>query len=351
MPRLSADIQQFFDAAAIRCCNVEAPLRGHGAPVSKTGPDVDQDPKSAAWLQEMGFNLFAMANNHIHDYGDEGLLATQQAFGVSNVMGIGTEDEAYAMLIKEVDGIRYGFLAYGENGYGALNGDREIGYAWINHARVQDDIAQHKTQVDILIIQVHGGVEMLDVPIPEWKQRYKELIDFGADIIVGHHPHVVQGVETYRDKLICYSLGNFCFDYLSNHPQWNIGGLLQIEVSEGKIVQHKLHITEKTSNEIKLWESNRAAQKIQELSDKLNGSAYITYVNREVLHLWRAHHVKYYAKAVNGITDYSLISILKHIKRLLSRRKVDHNMIWHNLFIESNLWLVQRAIGQIKDKR
>lgn len=349
-PRFSVELERIVNDSEIRCCNVEAPLRGSGASVRKTGPLVDQDPKSADWLHALGFNLFSLANNHIHDFGDNGLRATQQAFGLENVIGVGTEEEAYALHIKNIDGIRYGFLSYGENGYGALNGDRTIGYAWVNHTRVNRDIATSKAQVDFLIVQVHGGVELLDVPIPEWKQRYYEIIDRGADIVIGHHPHVIQGIETYKNKPICYSLGNFCFDYPSNHPQWNIGGLLQIEVQDGKMLTCKLHVLEKNGENVHLWNSDLSEKKISELNDKLAGDSYEEYVNQEALTLWNKHHVKYYAKAVNGLVDYSVIGILKHLKRIVFHRKTDRSMMWHNLFIESNLWLVQRAIKHLKDR-
>lgn len=350
-PRISAEIEHIFNEAVIRCCNVEAPLRGFGQTAHKTGPLVDQAPKSAEWLRAMGFNLFAMANNHIHDYGDDGLLATREAFGADNTIGIGTEEQAYAIHTQVIDGLRYGFLAYGENGFGALNGDRETGYAWINHPKVNDDIRTYKAQTDILIIQVHCGVEMLDVPIPEWRQRYRELIDLGADMIIGHHPHIVQGIETYKDRYICYSLGNFSFDYPSRHPEWNIGSLLQIEVRDGKIQKCELRISEKKGKQVELWDYERSARKVKELTAKLESEAYLTYIDKEALLLWNQHHRRYYAKAVNGLVDYSIIGVLKHFKRILLHRKIDHSMLWHNLFIESNLWLVQRAVNQLNSKQ
>ena len=88
----------------------------------------------------------------------------------------------------------------------------------------------------MLIVQVHAGVELLDVPIPEWRAKYRQLIDLGADVVIAHHPHVMQGIEEYKGKLICYSLGNFYFDYPSNHPQWNTGAMLTLDF------QHKQRV-------------------------------------------------------------------------------------------------------------
>lgn len=347
-PQFSTEIQQLFRASIMRCCNVEAPLQGAGKSVDKTGPLVYQAARAAEWLQELGFNLFALANNHIHDYGDEGLLATRNSFPIDSIVGAGREEDAYGMCAKTIDGIKYGFVAYGENGYGALNGDRNIGYAWVNHPRVDRDIARFKAQVDVLIVQVHAGVEMLDVPLPEWRKRFYEIMDQGADILIAHHPHVLQGIELYKDKPICYSLGNFYFEYPSDHPQWNIGGLLEIELKDAKFHHCNLHVVEKKDVSVVLWDKERANTLLERLNDKLSGSTYEQYVDREAVALWKKHHAQYYAKAVNGMVDYSFKGILKSIKRMVSSRKVDYNMMWHNLCIESNLWLVKRAIHRLK---
>src|SRR5690606_11862013 len=215
-PRFSSELQALFEQSTICCGNVEAPLQGVGKAIDKTGPLLTQKSAVPAWLNDLGFNLFVMANNHIYDYGEEGMLHSMQAFAGKDVIGVGDEEQAYGLLVKTIDNIRYGFLAYGENGYGALNGERTLGHAWINHPRVNTDIMRYRQQVDVLIVQVHAGVEMVDVPIPEWRERYRELIDFGADVVIGHHPHVVQGMEKYKEKYICYSLGNFYFDGIAN---------------------------------------------------------------------------------------------------------------------------------------
>jgi len=157
-PELSEELKALLFSADIRSCNVEAPLQGFGSPIAKTGPLVAQNPLAADWLIASGFNLFPMANNHIYDYGIEGLLHTMEAFPHDATLGVGTEEDAYDILVQTFDDVKYGFLAYGENGYGALNGDREAGHAWVNSPRVQEDIQRYKKMVDVLIVQVHAGM-------------------------------------------------------------------------------------------------------------------------------------------------------------------------------------------------
>jgi len=343
-PQFSKALKELFETAVVKSCNFEAPIQGYGKAIDKTGPLVAQNENAAKWIQELGFNCFSLANNHINDYGKEALLKTMEQFPESEILGVGNTDKAYGLKTKTIDNTIYGFLAYGENGYGALNADREFGHAWINAKRVNNDIQEYRKQVDVLIVQIHAGVELLDVPIPEWKDRYHELIDLGVDVIVAHHPHVVQGIEEYNGKLIAYSLGNFYFDYPSNHPQWNIGGLLELDFDEKKLTSYKLNIIEKRGQLIELKDDDYSQNFVNPLSKKLNDKDYEDYVNKKAVEDWEKHHASYYAKPFNGLSDYSLGKLLKHAKRSIFNRSVNYNLIWHNLFIESNKWLVERAI-------
>lgn len=343
-PEFSAPLTKLMSTAAIRCCNFEAPLKGFGHPIQKTGPLVSQDTQAPEILENLGFNLFSLANNHIYDYGEAGLRETLQVFPKGITMGVGDIQSAYALLVKEIQGIRYGFVAYGENGYGALNGDRAMGHAWVNHPRVNADIKRYKEQVDVLIVQIHAGVELFDLPIPEWKARFKEIIDLGADVIVGHHPHIIQGFEEYQGKMIFYSLGNFYFDYPSSHPQWNTGALLELNFQHKKLKSFEMHVIKKTGNQLALIPRVGAQKLMDELNTKLNSADYELSVNKRAVEEWDKHHIHYYAKPFNGLVGYGVVKILKHIKRCIFNSQVDYHMVWHNMFIESNKWLVERAI-------
>ncbi len=347
-PEFSPEVQAALHDAAIVSCNVEAPLRGYGKPCVKTGPLVDQHPEAADWLLGLGFNLFSLANNHIADFGPEALLATKNTFPEETVIGAGDIEEAYKLLVRVIDGVRYGFLAYGENGYGALNGDKKVGHAWVNKPGLDHEIRAYKEQVDILVVQVHAGVELLDVPIPEWRDRFREIIDSGADLLVAHHPHVVQGVEYYKGRAICYSLGNFYFDYPNNHPEWNKGAILTVDVVDKKIQTVHLDIVEKKGECISYCTTEQSRQKMEALNERLLGDSYQAYVDQQAVLLWNRYHKAYYAKVTNGLVDYSLKGVLKHLKRVIFNKRIDYNMLWHNLFIESNIWLVQRASNLLK---
>src|SRR5690606_4820916 len=121
-PQFSKELVELFNSAEIKSCNFEAPIKGFGHAIDKTGPLVAQHIDAPNWVQELGFNYFSLANNHINDYGQEALLKTMEQFPRTRLLGVGNEQEAYGLKIKTIDGTHYGFLSYGENGYGALNG-------------------------------------------------------------------------------------------------------------------------------------------------------------------------------------------------------------------------------------
>ncbi|HLT86770.1 MAG TPA: CapA family protein [Sphingobacterium sp.] len=351
-PVLSTELQEIFAENVIRSCNVEAPLRGKGQVIEKTGPSLNQRPDAARLLRTMGFNLFAMANNHIFDYGEEAMLHTISSLDKEETIGAGDKEQAYRLLVRTIDDIRYGFLAYGENGYGALDGKSTLGYAWVNHPRVNSDIAVYRATVDMLIVQVHAGVEMVDVPIPEWRDRYRELIDCGADIVIGHHPHIVQGMEYYKSKPIFYSLGNFYFDGIADTSIWNTGAILQLEVKDGQLSGFDFHVVEKSGKKLVLKPQNESKEVLEKRSEMMsNELEYLEYINTVAVKEWQKHHSNYYAKAFNGLSRYTFRSLLKHIKRLIFNRKIDYNIMWHNLAIESNLWIVRRAIERLHRKK
>ncbi|KGE14396.1 CapA family protein [Sphingobacterium deserti] len=350
-PSFSSELRALIAEQHICCCNVEAPLAGVGAADAKTGPTIQQRKEAPIWLRNLGFNLFAMANNHILDYGKEAMLQTMQAFG-EDAIGVGDEDQAYDMLVKNIDNIRYGFLAYAENGYGALNGDRSHGYAWVNHPRVNKDLARYKQQVDVLIVQVHAGVEMVDFPIPEWRNRYRELVDHGADIVIAHHPHVVQGQEIYKGKHIIYSLGNFYFDGITDTLAWRTGAALQLTVERGVIQQAELRLTRKDDTSVSLRSKEETALQLSALNEKLlDDSHYTKLVDDIAVDQWQRHHKNYYAKPFNGLSSYSFKALAKHIKRMVFNREVDYSLLWHNMEIESNFWIARRAIRKLQSKK
>lgn len=173
------------------------------------------DPKMTPALADAGFDVVSLANNHAWDYGRDALAET-----VNNVRGVGVltvgaganREAAHALTIVERNGLKIGFLAY----LGMLpplvpESDTLPSLAMASVEVIKEEVEAARDSVDILIVSLHAGKEMAPKPTARQKTFARAAIDAGADMVIGHHPHVVQEMETYRDKPICYSLGNFVF--------------------------------------------------------------------------------------------------------------------------------------------
>ena len=241
---VSDELKSLIQSCDFKVVNFEVPLK----------PDVKLPPQSRErffqnddtpdFLCGLGFNLFSQANNHAFDWGDEGFKKTKAALGDA-AFGAGTYEEAYKPKIVEVNGIKIGFLGLSFAAYTGVFDDvtnlEGLGCAYINDLRVNHDIMEAKKQVDYLFILPHDGIEYIDVPTPETIARYRDFIDYGADGVIGTHPHCPQGWEEYKGKPIFYSLGNFLFnskkgyDFRANKPHWYEGLCVVITIADGKL--------------------------------------------------------------------------------------------------------------------
>lgn len=241
--KVSDKLKNLISSSDFSVCNFEIPLKPDGLTAQKDR--YYQADDAPAFLEGLGFNLFSFANNHAFDYGVEGWQKTMNAFQ-SKPFGSGTYEDAYKIKIVEKDGIKIGFLAlcYAAR-FGVFDNltDRQ-GYAcaWIDDFCVNHIIIQAKREVDYLIVLPHDGIEYIDIPIPETIARYRDFIDYGADVVIGTHPHCPQGWEEYKGKPIFYSLGNFLFnsknDYsyrATNRPHWYEGLCVRIIINDGVI--------------------------------------------------------------------------------------------------------------------
>lgn len=159
------------------------------------------------WAKDMiaasGIEVCNVANNHSYDYYKDGYDDTVNA--ITNA-GMAALDETMPY-ITEIDGVEVVILS-GNYVHDAAKPQR-AGLALTNY--LIEQIKQYKRSDNIVIVSCHWGVELQTSPIPEQKTRAHSFIDAGADFVVGNHPHVIQGIEMYKDKYICYSLGNFAF--------------------------------------------------------------------------------------------------------------------------------------------
>jgi len=169
-------------------------------------------PDKVGHLKEAGFDVLNVANNHIMDLGPEGFNETLEVLYKNDLLFIGVRNQTFTepwAMVKKND-IAVGFLGYSSMGFSDPR--KGISINRINKAEIIADIRNLKSQCDVVIISLHWGFDNIQYPSPEQIALAHSLIDAGATVILGHHPHVIQGIERYRSGLIAYSLGNFQFD-------------------------------------------------------------------------------------------------------------------------------------------
>ena len=242
---VSDELKDLIQSCDLKVVNFEVPLRPDITLPPQKYERFWQNDDAPGFLQNLGFNLFSIANNHAFDWGEEGFKKTKAALGDA-AFGAGTYEEAYKVKIVEVNGKKIGFMALSFAAYTGVFDDvmnREgLGCAYINDLKVNHDIMEAKKNVDYLFILPHDGIEYIDVPLPETMARYRDFIDYGADGVIGSHPHCPQGWEEYKGKPIFYSLGNFLFnskdgyDYRAwNRPHWYEGLCVVMSISDGEL--------------------------------------------------------------------------------------------------------------------
>lgn len=203
-------------AADIAFGNLEAPFTDIGTKFEKTF-NFKVPPKIAPSLIHAGFDVVTLANNHILDYGMEGLRSTLQVLDSIGLAYCGAGlslEQAQRPAIIERNGYRVAFLGY------SLTFPEEF---WAtpttggtNYPRnLPANIAHANSLADLIVVTFHWGAEGSNYP-KDYQKHFAQLaIDCGADLVIGHHPHVLQGLEIYKNRLIAYSLGNFSFSSYS----------------------------------------------------------------------------------------------------------------------------------------
>jgi poly-gamma-glutamate synthesis protein (capsule biosynthesis protein) len=171
------------------------------------------DPGKVKYLKDAGFDILNVANNHIMDLGIEGLNETLDVLQTNNISFIGANNSKFSgsRIVIEKKDIKLGFLGYFEYGYENIQKGYSINR--ISERSIVEDITSLKAYSDLVIVSLHWGVESVFYPHPEHIELARKLIDSGACAVLGHGPHVNQGIERYNNGLIAYSLGNFQFDF------------------------------------------------------------------------------------------------------------------------------------------
>ena len=212
---LSPSIIDFLKTADHVVANIECPITDAKVELLNKKLVHVSDPGTAQYLGKTGIKYWNLSNNHIMDCGDQGLLDTMRLAKENGCTTLGAGknlaeackplilgDEVKVGIFSVTDPLKY--LMAGEYSAGTLT--------WDKTKDIQSVIDGLKKECDWIVAIAHGGDEFCNLPMPYIRDQYKAFLEMGADLVVAHHPHVIQNYERFEDKVIYYSLGNFIFD-------------------------------------------------------------------------------------------------------------------------------------------
>ncbi|CDN44721.1 CapA family protein [Paenibacillus sp. P22] len=231
--------------------NLETPITLRGTPAEDKQYVFKGKPGYLKPLKDAGFDVVTVANNHTLDQGTEGLLDTMKYLDdvkLPHVGGGRNDKEAFAPVILSSKGVKIAYIGVSRvlPVTDWMAGPKRIGVAEAyNSARAVEAIKSAKEKADLVVVMVHWGTERSDQPNAQQKSLARDLVDAGADLVIGAHPHVLQGFELYKGKWIAYSLGNFIFTSNSNSKTSETGVLDAVCSKEGNcgLQFHPMKIT------------------------------------------------------------------------------------------------------------
>ena len=230
---LDEGIRKQIRGADIFMVNQEFPFSSRGAAVADKQYPFRLPPSRVNLLKEMGIDVVTLANNHILDFGTDPLIDSGTTLDVAGIDYVGAGENlerAKKLLLRRVNGTTIGYLGasrvYMDASWAATAGRPGV-FSTYDPRDLVAEIEAAREVCDYLVVYVHWGIERDTKPQEYQRTLAMNYIDAGADLVVGSHPHVLQGVEYYNGKPILYSLGNFVFG--SSIPST---ALLKVELSE-----------------------------------------------------------------------------------------------------------------------
>jgi len=330
--------------------NWEAPLVGQS--------NLALRPKAGSYLKSYGIpdlfkeSIFCLANNHIMDFGDMGLQQTLLDCRKRQIATVGAGknlQEARTPVILEKEGIRIGVLARCESQFGIATTTRS-GVAPLD-ATIYASIRDLKSQVDIVIVSVHGAAEMCPWPSPPWQDLLRSFIDAGATIVHGHHAHIPQGFEEYKSGLIFYGLGNFCVDPACwrncKDALWSL--VIDLQVSREGIEQYAVRTVGMEEEDGAIFirdsifqEENYRREYLEEINNPLRNRILL-------LGLWQEFSIreyyKTYARWLGFESGYFLYKLKRIFKKVIKVSLNDRLLRYHLFSCESHREAITTALG------
>lgn len=263
----------FYDAD-YRICNLEGALTDRPGKCDKTGPSLFAPATTIAAYSALGINCCTLANNHITDAGNQGVLDTMNTLQKENIqyLGVGKNlSDVKKYLSFEIKGRNIGLYNVAETMYNAPTYE-EAGAHLYDEYIVCKELSKYKKECDYLIVVYHGGMESFRYPSPEIKKRFHRMVDSGADMILSQHTHCIGSEEYYNGAYLLYGQGNFLFRSFNN--EFTDTGLILEIVFDHDNVNIKKHLVNAVKDTVR-YDDEQDFSSFDERSSKIKDDVFL----------------------------------------------------------------------------
>lgn len=331
---LFGDVLPLVDKADVVLANLECALTDNPVPIQKAGPVLHAPIATAATLKKAGISVLSLANNHIRDCGDEGVLSTLKACADAGIKTVGAGEDlntAKQPLMLGLDGKKVAVVSFAEHEFNFATRER-AGAATLDIYEDFGYLRSLRQQVDALIVFYHGGIEYHPYPSPLLAKKCRKMADCGADLVLCQHSHCIGTVEHRGNSAIVYGQGNSVFGYRDGDEEWNSGMIVELDLG-GEKPSSRCHFIEAVPNggiqlmagtKVGIWRQTLQERERNIANDKFieeqwqQFCARIAPLNLPLLLGWRRLPIALNRRLGNSI-----------VKLFYSRRRanVTHNLI------------------------
>jgi poly-gamma-glutamate synthesis protein (capsule biosynthesis protein) len=291
---ISSDIIDLFNTTDLRFLNLEAPILDNASEYKKSekaGLNLHQNLQAMEILKQLKITHVSGANNHVMDFGIKGYDHSKKILNANkiSISGCGRDENEASEIISFNEQIK--IICACEEEFGIANKNHAGCYS-LYRKELIDRIKTLKKENKFVIIYPHGGSEMVPFSSRFIADLYHKFIDAGADIIIGHHPHIAQGMEIYNNKFIIYSLGNF-IHYI--YPKsWGV--LFKLTLQNNKIIGYQNICIKLSNNKLLLLDEDFQQKKyITKISNALKDESLLeALLQEQAMYLYNNCYIKYF---------------------------------------------------------
>jgi poly-gamma-glutamate capsule biosynthesis protein CapA/YwtB (metallophosphatase superfamily) len=264
------DLLPMLQGCHLRMVNLESPLVEEGTPIHKSGTVLKGVSGHISGLTTVPFEVATLGNNHVFDYGIDAFVHTRDLLHQHGIQSTGAGmslAEAEKPLKVTANGVNIGIISFSEGEDLTAAADGVPGVLGWEIERVIERVKEIRSRVHVIVVICHGGVEYLPFPPPYLADALQRIAKAGADLVIGHHPHVPQGVQVHNGVPICYSLGNFVFFQPTDLLYRKIGYLVKAGLTTEGVSTIRIIPYEIGSDRLMLLKDEKLRRALKKLGD------------------------------------------------------------------------------------